>query len=485
MQRVEGMDVLFLYGETAAWPMHVSGLTMLEPPDEPETFPARVRSLLQERLPLAPLFRCTLHTAPLGLDRPVLVDNAELDVDRHFHFVTLPKPGTRRQLGDLAGELMARRLDRSSRLWEFWLIEGLQGGRVAMLTKVHHALIDGSSGADLTAITMDTEPVPRDLSAFRPSVQPETAPSGVIPLLRALKETAGTPLRTARAAAQMMRQGAVAAADVFRGTAAGLPFQTARSSLDGTLTPRRTLAFTDVPLREIQRISTAFGVKVNDVVLALVSTSLREYLDGRGELPHRPLVAEVPVAVRTMETKERIGTQVGNMFVSLATNVDEPVERLHAIARSSREAKDMRRRVAAHKRMSMADVLPPVALGAALRAYSASHLEGIVPPIFTLIVSSVRGPAQDFYVAGARVAGEYPMGPLLYGTGLNVTALSMGDRTHFGVNACPDIVADPWLIADGIRAALAELRRSVPAKRARRSGVANRRAEVIAAGTAS
>jgi diacylglycerol O-acyltransferase / wax synthase len=463
MQRVEGMDVVFLYAETAAWPMHVAGLTVLEAPEEPETFYARVRSLLQDRLPLAPVFRCTLRGAPLGLDHPLLVDDGELDVDHHMHRVTVPAPGTRREVGALAGELVARRLDRSARLWEFWVIDGLQGGEVAVLTKVHHAIIDGTSGADLTAIMMDPGPVPRDLRAPWSSPPAEHAPSGVVPAWRAVQEVAGTPLRTAKAAAQLARQGAVAACEVARGTAAGLPFQTARSALNGALTPRRTVAFTDVPLADVRSVSAAFAVKVNDVVLAMVSGALRAYLDARGELPTRPLVAEVPVGVRTAATKERIGTEVGNMFVSLATHVQEPVPRLRAIARSAREAKDFRRRIAAHKRMSMADVLPPVVLGAAFRGYAASGLEGRVPPICTLIVSSVPGPPGEFYVAGARVLGEYPIGPLLYGTGLNVTALTMGDHVHFGIAACPDIVADPWPIADGFIAALDELRRAMPA----------------------
>ena len=467
MQRVEGVDVMFLYGETPGWHMHVSSLTVVDRPDAPDGFPASVRSLLLERLPLALQFRCRLHNAPFGLDHPVLVDDADFDPDRHIHGVALPRPGTRRQLGELTGILMAAELDRSAPLWELWVIEGLEGGGFAVLTKMHHALIDGSSGVDLVGILTDPEPVPRYLGT-PPPPRPEMPPSAVRSAARAARETVATPLRTMRYAGQLLCQGALGARQLLQGTAAGLPFQTARSSLNHALTPRRTLALADVGLGDVRQVAASSGVKINDVILALVSGALRSYLAGRGEVPGRSLVAEVPVSIRTDATRKRVGTEVANMFVSLATDVEDPIVRLQTIARSSREAKELQKRLAARKRINLSDVAPPALLGAAVRVFTGSGLEGRIPPIFSLVVSSVPGPTTDLYLAGARVSAVYPMGPLLYASGLNVTALSIGDGIHFGLLACPDIVADPWLVADGISRALGELVDAVQARPGRR-----------------
>jgi WS/DGAT/MGAT family acyltransferase len=254
---------------------------------------------------------------------------------------------------------------------------------------------------------------------------------------------------------------------MLRGTTAGLPFFTARSAMNGPLTSRRTLAYTSVPLTDVYALRSAFDVKVNDIVLALVSAALRRWLLAGDALPRRSLVAEVPVSVRTESTKDYVGTQVANSFVTLATDIDDPVDRLHAIHRSSIDARTLQRDLAAHKHVNLSDVPPPRALGLAVRLFGASGLEGRMPPIYSAIVSSVPGPQMDFYVAGAKVEAVYPIGPLLYGSGVNITALTMGNHIHFGIVACPDVVEDPWPIADGIPEAVAELLQRAPAPKRR------------------
>lgn len=457
MTRVSGIDVMMLYGETPSWQMHVSALVIADPANLAGGLDTDAyRSVLAERLALSPPFRWKVREVAGGLAQPVLVEEGDFDLDRHFHRVALPRPGDRVQLGEIVGTLMSRPLDRSQELWELWLIEGLEGDRVALLAKVHHALIDGASGVDVLSILLDLEPVP----AARPAVTlapPDPAPSPVVAAIGATRHVLATPCRAARYAVQLAEQGAIAGRHLLAGTKAGLPFTAGKSSLNGALSARRDVAFVDVGLDEVLRVKNTYQVKVNDVILALVAGALRSHLEDRCDLPSRSLVAEVPVNIRTEAQRGEVGTRVANSFVNLATDVADPVERLKTIHRSSDDAKALQHDLAAHKHISLSDVLPPVFVGAAVRGYGASGLEPRVPPIYSVIVSSVRGPDSELYMAGAKVEGVYPMGPLLYASGLNVSALTLRNRIHFGLVVCPDVVKDPWAVADQLPKALVEL----------------------------
>ena len=462
MTRVTGMDVMFLYGESGNWPFYVGVLTLLDASTAPGGFdPDKLRALFKERLPLAPQFRWRVRDVALGFDNPVFVEDERFDVDHHFHHIEVARPGTQRQLADLVGRLMMRPLDRSRPLWDMWLIGGLEDGRFALFTKIHHAVIDGMSGADLAGLIMDLEPVPapREAATLMP---PEPPPSLAASAAGAIGHAILSPVRTARYAMQFAQQAAIFGRHMLGGTAAGLPFFTARSRLNGALTPRRGVCFASVPLDEVLRVKDAFGVKVNDVVLGLVGEALRSWLDDRGELPGRALVAEVPVSIRTAATRHDVGSRVANSFVSLATNIGDPGERLRAIHRSSQDAKAMQRDFATCKRVNLSDVPAPALLGLAVRAFAATGLDARIPPIYSAIVSSIPGPAIDFYMAGAKVNAIYPMGPLMYASGLTVAALTLGDRIHFGLVTCPDLVSDGWAIADRLQGALAQLAGAIP-----------------------
>lgn len=457
MPRVSGIDVMFLYGETPAWHMHVSGLVVMDPATAPDGFEAEAaRSLIAERLASAPQFRWKLRDVAFGLDRPAFVEDDDFDLANHFHDATVPSPGGATELGELVGNLLERKLDHSHPLWEVWFIDGLADGCVATLTKIHHSIIDGMAGADLVGVIMDVEPLPQP----RPPASvaaPEPAPSFAGGLAATVANAMRAPARTAAFAVQTIEQAGVFGRHMVRGTAAGLPMFAARSSVNGHLTPRRTLAYTSVAMDDARRVKDALGVKMNDVVLALVGGALRSWLAERGELPARSLVAEVPMSLRTDATRNHIGTQVANSFVTLATGVADPVERVHAIHRSSTDAKSLQRDLAAHKRVNLSDVPPPRLLGLAMRAFASGGLEARIPPIYSVIVSSVPGPPLELWVAGAKVRGVYPIGPLLYGSAVNVTALSLDDRIDFGIVSCPDVVADPWAIADRVQDELATL----------------------------
>jgi WS/DGAT/MGAT family acyltransferase len=236
-----------------------------------------------------------------------------------------------------------------------------------------------------------------------------------------------------------------------------MPFQAPRTSFNRPVSRRRSFAFVSVPLADAKRVQSAFGVKLNDVVLAVCAGALRRYLRGRAELPDAPLVAAVPVSVRTEEDLLTLGNMVSGMFTSLATHLDDPVERLIAIRDAATSAKELYASGVEDAVMDWAAVLPPVAVPLGVRLYTGTHLSGRMPPAFNLLVSDVPGPRLPLYAAGARLVAVYPFGPVLDSIGINITVLSYTDSVGFGLMTCPDLVPDPWLLAAGIRPSLAEL----------------------------
>jgi WS/DGAT/MGAT family acyltransferase len=464
MRRLGGLDAAFLYGETPSWHMHVSGLLVADPSTAPGGFSfQRLRDLTAHRLPLLPQFRWKLHDVPFGLDRPGWIEEEDFDLDYHIRHIAVPAPGGPRELGDLVGELVSYKLDRTKPLWEMWMIEGLEHGYVAVLTKIHHAIIDGVSGAGLAQIILDLEadPAPVEVTAVD-SLHSERVPGWPELLGLGLARTMLVPWRIARYSTQLTRQALTLAGLARRRSAGTLPFQAPRTPFNAELTPHRRVATTSVPLSRVKAIKDAFGVKVNDVVLALCSSALRRYLEERDELPGQPLIAQVPVSVRGGDDNQP-GNKVAAMFASLATDVEDPAERLRAIHESTRNAKEMRQALEAHKIMNLTDTTPPGLIALAARTYMASGLDGRMPPPFNVIISNVPGPPFPLYLAGAKLLSLSPMGPLLYGGGLNVTVISYIDSLDFGFLACRELVPDLWSIADGIGLALEELEKAAAA----------------------
>jgi WS/DGAT/MGAT family acyltransferase len=463
MRRLGGLDAAFLYGETPSWHMHVSGLLVADPSTAPNGFSfQRLRDLTAERLPLLPQFRWKLHEVPLGLDRPGWVEEQDFDLDYHIRHIAVPSPGGPKELGDLVGDLVSYKLDRSKPLWEMWMIEGLEGGQVAVLTKIHHSIIDGVSGAGLAQIILDLEPDPQPVEMTTvDSLHDERVPNSAELFGLGVARTMLTPWRMARYSGQLVRQGLALAGFARRRRTPPFPFQAPRTSFNAELTPHRRTATATVPLSRVKALKHAYDVKLNDVVLALCASTLRRYLEDRGELPDAPLVAQVPVSVRS-ENDQQPGNQVAAMFASLATDIEDPVARLQAIYESTQDAKEMRQALEAHKIMNLTDTTPPGLISLAARTYMASGLGPRMPPPFNVIISNVPGPPFPLYMAGAKLQSLSPMGPLLYGGGLNITVISYIDNLDFGFLACRELVPDVWAIADGIELALAELEKAAP-----------------------
>jgi len=475
VEQLSGLDATFLYCETPTMHLHVCGLLLLDPTTMPSGYSYEaIRSMAHQRLSQIPSVHQKLAMAPLNLGRPFWIEDPAPDIDAHLHRVVLDPPGDDRALAAVVGDIASHPLRRDRPLWELWVIEGRADGSVAVVVKMHHSTIDGVSGATMMGHLLDLEPEPPAPASPPEDRRVEHQPSALELFGRSVAGRLAEPLELAR----LVPETALRVASTLwrlgrqRGDgapAAAKPFTAPRTLFNATITARRSVAFTDVALADVKAVKDAFGVTVNDVVTAVVGGALRHYLEDRGELPDRPLIAAAPVSVH-VETAERGGmTKLSVMFSTLATDVKDPVDRLRAISAANARAKEIQQLVGADTFMRWADHfwLNAFALGA--RLYSTLHAADHHRVVHNLILSNVPGPPIPLYMAGARLIGLYPLGPITDGAGLNVTVLSEEDRVGFGIITCPDLVPQIWDVADAIPIALGALVEAATEMRRRRS----------------
>ena len=456
MKRLTGPDALFLNLETSAWHQHIAGLTVLDPGQAADFTYDKAARAIEERLLLAPKFTWKLKTVPFDLDRPVWVEDTDFDISRHLHRVAVPAPGRREEVAGLLGQIMTYQLNRDLPLWEFWFIEGLTNDRVAFVLKFHHALLDGVAGASLAAVLMDLEP---DAPTPDPPGGTEGAgpePSSWELLARSAIPNARTPFRIARYTTALARRG-VAVVQHQLGADIPAPYTgIPRTRWNDAIGPRRVCAFASVSFDDIKGLKSHHKVKVNDVVMAMCAGALRGYLVGHDELPDASLVAGVPVSTRAADD-DSLDNQIANMNVSLATDIDDPVERLAQIHRNSQGAKEMTNAVRAKRIQSLGETAPPLVLNFAIRALHSTGALAAMPTVMNTIISNVPGPPFRIYFAGAEATGMFPGSVIMENMGLNITVLSYVDRLDVGLAADPELVPDLWVMADLFPVALAEL----------------------------
>ncbi|BDB43100.1 MULTISPECIES: WS/DGAT/MGAT family O-acyltransferase [Mycobacterium] len=469
MKQLSGLDAAFLHMETSTTFGHVTSVMIFERPrrdyDAYAAVYAKFASLVGELEPL----RRRLVEVPFGLDHPYWVSDPNLDLDFHIRELRLAKPGLIDQLADQVCRIVGRPMDRTRPLWEVYVIDGLADGRWALLTKYHHATIDGASGQLMLQIVTDTAPdalPPGDGSQW----QSESLPGAGELLRRTAIRLAGNPFRAIRVQTRIVRQladaagirgvgsaAAVAGSVVKRvaGTGIGdlarvsLPSVSAPSApWNKTITAHRRFAMRTTSLENIKRLKEATGGTVNDIVMAICAGGLREYLLAHDALPDRPLRAMVPVSIRTGDEADPWTNRVSAIVADLPTDCADPLERVELCRAAMRQAKRRFELVPAEELADLTRYSAPVLSTSAVRLASRLQLANRVGLPFNVVISNVPGPRRPLYFAGAKLCHQFPVSIVTDGQGLNITVVSYLDRLDFGFIADRELVPDVWDLAD-------------------------------------
>ena len=489
VRQLTSFDAQFLAIEDARNFSHVSGLAILDPSTAPggTLTLADVQRLIEERLHLLPPFRWRLAEVPFGIDHPWWVDDPDFDIEFHVRELALPAPGNDLQLTAQIERLISRPLDRSRPLWEFYLIQGLEKGRVAVLPKIHHAVVDGVSGAEIMGILFDLEPTGREIPPVNEAGETERVPTSLglfgrgvfgtprrvakavfsipailpniadVPTMQALPgvSTIGRISDRARRAASSNGDGRVIDRDKLKAP---------RTMLNGPVSAHRRVSFGSLSLDTVKMIKNAYSVTVNDVVVALSAAALREFLIAHNDLPEEPLIAMIPISVRTEEQIGTYGNRISMMVVPIPTDEPDPVERLLRSHVEMSLAKDLHGALPANLMTDANNFIPPAVFARAARAITSVGANPRFRPHFNVTISNVPGPPIPLYVAGAKLEANFPISVVTDGVGLNITVLSYMDHLDFGIVGDRELAPDLDLIMDTLRSDLGTLEKRAKAK---------------------
>src|SRR4051812_7382171 len=481
VRQLTSLDAQFLAVESGRTYGHVGSLCVYDPSTAPhgELTIQDICRMVSERLHLLPPFRWRLVNVPLGLDLPYWVEDPDFDLDFHIRESAIPPPGDDRKLAETVSRIFARPLDRSRPLWELYLIHGLPEDRVALLTKVHHAVVDGVSGNEILSVLLDPSPegkeipprpegvgrgerVPSDLEMLARGAaglprQPWRALKALPSTLPALTEIPGAnafpvvPALSKGLSRLRGLAGAPTSDQILEITSARAP----RTSFNGRISPHRRLAFGSLSLETVKAIKNELGITVNDVVVTLCASAVRQWLIERDELPRTPLVAMVPVSVRSRQEATAFGNRISAMIVPIPTNVARPRDRLRRAHELLRSAKANHSALPASLLTDATSFIPPAV--AALAARTAIDLLGRTRPPLNLVISNVPGPRESLFCAGARLESMFPVSVVVDGVGLNMTVMSYRDHLDFGIVTDQGQIPDAWPFIDHLHTALAEL----------------------------
>ncbi len=462
--RLSGLDASFLQLEHGPAHMHVASTTIFEgPAPEYEEF----RDHIASRLHLVPRFRQKLRFVPFGQGRPVWVDDPRLNLDYHVRHTALPPPGTEDQLRTLAARIFSQRLDRTKPVWEMWLIDGLEGGRFAIVAKTHHALVDGVSGVDITTVLFDLDRDPERMSAPDPWL-PQPEPSGAQLLADALVERVANPAAVVRGVRRALRaprqmagaaiEGVEAAGSFLRTGLAAPP-----SPLNRQIGPYRRFAWVRADLAELKRVKVEAGGTVNDVILAAVAGALGRYLRSSGASTRDlELRAMVPISVRAEDEHGALGNRVSAMMAPLPIWCEDPIERLRTMSGRMGDLKASRQAVGAGILTEATGFAPPTVAAQAARLQSRQRF-------FNLVVTNVPGPQFPLYLLGRELQDVFPMVPLAGNQSVCFGIMSYNGRVNFGITADYDAMPGLEALAADVRAAIDELSAAAASPDGRRS----------------
>jgi diacylglycerol O-acyltransferase / wax synthase len=452
--RLTGLDASFLHLEDGCAHMHVASVLLFEgsPPPYDDLLAA-----IDRRLHLVPRYRQKLAFVPLGQGRPKWVDDPHLNLRYHVRSTALPSPGSERQLKDLAGRVFSQQLDRDKPLWEIWVVEGVEGGRFALLAKTHHALVDGISGVDIVSILFDTSPEPAAPADPGERWLPRPLPTRAQLLAEAMLERATVPQEAVRSVRRVFRAprrvlDGVREAAVGVGAMAWTGLNPAPSTpYNRSIGPHRRFTWVRAELDDVKAIKNALGGTVNDVMLATVAGALGRHLRARGQSTDGlELKAMVPVSVRSDLERGALGNQVAAMMARLPVWCDDPVARLDVVREELAHLKRGGQAVGAQVLTEMTGFAPPTVMGQAARLMSRQRF-------FNLVVTNVPGPQFPLYLLGREMLDPFPMVPLAKNQGLGVALMSYNGRINFGLVGDYDLLWDLDDLADAVRESLVEL----------------------------
>jgi diacylglycerol O-acyltransferase len=451
--RLTGLDTSFLHLEKDGAHMHVASTTLFEgpPPDYVE-----FREHIGSRLHLVPRFRQRLRFVPFGQGRPVWVDDPRLNLSYHVRHTSLPPPGSEEQLRKLASRIFSQQLDRGKPLWELWLVEGLRGGRFAIVGKTHHCLVDGVSGVDITTVLFDTEKDPPATPASGEPWAAQPEPSDSQLLAETLVERAVDPREVVRGARRLLRgprravrrlTEAAFAAGAFAWAGVAAP----HTPFNVEIGPHRRFTWVRASLADLKQVKDELGGTVNDVILAAVSGALGRYLRARGHSTSGlELRAMVPVSVRTSEEHGALGNRVSAMMAPLPVWCEDPVRRLRRVTATMGDLKSSNQAVGASLMTQLADFAPPTIAGQAARLQARQRF-------FNLVVTNVPGPQFPLFLMGRRMERVFPMVPLAKKQAVCVGIMSYDGQVNFGLIGDYDAMAELDDLGEDLEASLEEL----------------------------
>jgi diacylglycerol O-acyltransferase / wax synthase len=452
--RLTALDASFLHQEGPNSHMHVGALARFDGPPPPF---AEVLDSLRMRLHLVPRYRQRLQVPPAGTGRPLWVDDPTFDIEYHVRQTALPRPGSQDQLLRLTGRIFSQQLDRARPLWECWIVEGLDDGGFALISKSHHAMIDGISGVDIAQVLFDLSPVPADIphpdEAWQPAPEPSPArvlAAGTLGLLRTSVRTAAGAAVAMRAPAATLHAAREAAEGLGEIVWAGLNPAPA-TPLNVEIGPHRRFAVVRTALADFKAVKKVFGGTVNDVVLTVVSGALREWLRSRGvRTEGLELRALVPVSIRGAQDRGALGNRIAAMRGPLPVYIEDPVERLRAVRTAMDGLKESKQAVGAEVLASVQNFAPPTILAQASRLNFSTRL-------FNLIVTNVPGPQFALYVRGRELRNVFPIAFLPRDHALAIAIMSYNGQMSFGLLGDYDAMHDIGTVAEGIEASIIEL----------------------------
>lgn len=457
MEQMVGLDAKFLYSETRATHMHTLKVAVFDMSALPGGYSYdEIIELFGRRLDRLPPFRRRVVPVPLGLGHPVWIEDPDFDLRRHITRRQAANPGGDRELAAVVAEVAGRQLPRDRPLWEIVVVDGLADGRLAVVAKVHHAVADGAATVALLQNALRAGDAGSHAERWRPDRLPTKRE-----LLRLAARGHGTRLRQLPRLAGRSFQG-VRQSEVRRRASPvkpPLPFETPKTTFNVSLSAERTYAMTSLALDDLRSVRQAQGATLNDVYLTVCAGAVRAYLVERGTLPTRPLVASVPVSTDPSTTRLG-GNRVDNLYVSIGTDIADPLERLRVIMGTTAAAKDVRSVLGNDLLEKRADVVPPQLYALTVRAWARTRLANHIRPPVNLILSNVPGPRERLRLGQAQLEAIYSVGPILEGIGLNITAWSYAGSLHVSVLGCPASVPDPWVIADALHDSLSAMKRA-------------------------